>query len=131
MTLLRKICLFYTVALLVAASLNYIPGLTDENGLAFGIFALDPVDEDTADESDNFLFQDNLRTDPSFRPHKAKSTRHEPVHTRSRSRSKSNSAEPPPLPAKSRDKSALDNPASVPVHATPDGFKSRPKIQRT
>ena len=93
--------------------------------------ALDPVVEDTADETDDFLFQDNLRKDPSFRPHKAKSTRHEPVHTRSRSRSKSNSAEPPPLPAKSRDKSALDNPASVPVHATPDGFKSRPKIQRT
>ncbi|MEL6172217.1 MAG: hypothetical protein AAFR02_09415, partial [Pseudomonadota bacterium] len=45
MSNLRKICLFYTVALLIAASLNYIPGLTDENGLAFGIFALDPFDD--------------------------------------------------------------------------------------
>ena len=45
MTLLRKTCLFYTVALLAAASINYIPGLTDENGLAFGIFALDPFDD--------------------------------------------------------------------------------------
>ncbi|MEM8537033.1 MAG: hypothetical protein AAGF56_04140 [Pseudomonadota bacterium] len=45
MSMLRKICLFYVVALLSAASLNYIPGLTDENGLAFGIFALDPFDD--------------------------------------------------------------------------------------
>ena len=29
----------------VAASLNYIPGLTDANGLAFGIFALDIYDD--------------------------------------------------------------------------------------
>ena len=45
MTLLQKICLGYTVALLGAASLNYIPGLTDENGLAFGIFELDLFDD--------------------------------------------------------------------------------------
>ena len=45
MTLLRKICLFYTLALLTAAAINYIPGLTDANGLAFGIFALDPFDD--------------------------------------------------------------------------------------
>ncbi|MEM8773694.1 MAG: hypothetical protein AAGF53_01595 [Pseudomonadota bacterium] len=45
MSILRKIGLFYTVSLLIAASLNYVPGLTDENGLAFGIFALDPFDD--------------------------------------------------------------------------------------
>ena len=42
MTHLQKICLGYFVVLMAAASLNYIPGLTDEAGLAFGIFALDP-----------------------------------------------------------------------------------------
>lgn len=45
MTVLRYICLGYVVALLIAASLNYIPGLTDEAGLAFGIFALDIYDD--------------------------------------------------------------------------------------
>lgn len=45
MSILRKICLFYVVALLIAASLNYIPGLTDGAGLAFGIFALDIYDD--------------------------------------------------------------------------------------
>ncbi|MDX1786162.1 MAG: hypothetical protein R3210_08530 [Roseovarius sp.] len=41
MSKLQKICLGYFVALLGAAALNYIPGLTDAQGLAFGIFALD------------------------------------------------------------------------------------------
>ena len=45
MTTLQKICLGYFVALMIAASINYIPGLTDENGLAFGIFALDLYDD--------------------------------------------------------------------------------------
>ncbi|MBW4709954.1 hypothetical protein KX928_19395 [Roseobacter sp. YSTF-M11] len=45
MTLLQKIALGYFVALMIAASINYIPGLTDENGLAFGIFALDLYDD--------------------------------------------------------------------------------------
>ena len=45
MSLIRKICLGYTVVLLIAASLNYIPGLTDDQGLAFGIFALDIFDD--------------------------------------------------------------------------------------
>ena len=45
MTFLRKLALFYFVALMIAALLNYIPGLTDENGLAFGIFALDIYDD--------------------------------------------------------------------------------------
>src|SRR5262245_10665763 len=31
--------------LLAAASLNYIPGLTDSEGKAFGVFALDPFDD--------------------------------------------------------------------------------------
>lgn len=45
MTVLQKICLVYFVVLMAAASLNYIPGLTDANGLAFGIFALDIFDD--------------------------------------------------------------------------------------
>lgn len=45
MSLLQKICLGYVVALLAAASINYVPGLTDESGLAFGIFALDLYDD--------------------------------------------------------------------------------------
>lgn len=45
MSLLQKISLGYFVALLGAASLNYIPGLTDDQGLAFGIFALDIFDD--------------------------------------------------------------------------------------
>jgi hypothetical protein len=42
---LRKLCFGYFGVLMIAASLNYIPGLTDENGLAFGIFALDFYDD--------------------------------------------------------------------------------------
>lgn len=45
MTGLRKLCFAYFAALMIAASLNYIPGLTDESGLAFGIFALDIYDD--------------------------------------------------------------------------------------
>lgn len=45
MTFLQKIAVGYFVALMIAASLNYVPGLTDENGLAFGIFALDLYDD--------------------------------------------------------------------------------------
>ena len=41
MTLHRKIALIYAVLLTGAAALNYIPGLTDAEGRAFGIFALD------------------------------------------------------------------------------------------
>src|SRR5262245_60922400 len=42
---LRTIALVYMVILLAAASLNYIPGLTDAEGRAFGIFALDIFDD--------------------------------------------------------------------------------------
>ncbi len=42
---LQSVCLYYFCALTIAASLNYIPGLTDENGLAFGIFSLDFYDD--------------------------------------------------------------------------------------
>lgn len=42
---LRTIALAYMVILLAAASLNYIPGLTDAEGRAFGIFALDIFDD--------------------------------------------------------------------------------------
>ena len=42
---LRLIALVYMLILLAAASLNYIPGLTDEQGRAFGIFALDIYDD--------------------------------------------------------------------------------------
>ncbi|GHF58300.1 hypothetical protein [Seohaeicola zhoushanensis] len=45
MTILQKIALGYFVVLMGAASLNYIPGLTDAQGLAFGIFALDIFDD--------------------------------------------------------------------------------------
>lgn len=45
MSRLRLICIGYFVALLGAAALNYIPGLTDEQGRAFGIFALDIYDD--------------------------------------------------------------------------------------
>lgn len=45
MSTLQKISWGYAIVLLAAASLNYIPGLTDENGLAFGVFALDIFDD--------------------------------------------------------------------------------------
>lgn len=45
MSIVQKICLGYFVILMGAASLNYIPGLTDEAGLVFGIFALDLFDD--------------------------------------------------------------------------------------
>ncbi len=45
MTLLQKISLGYFVVLLGAAALNYIPGLADDQGRAFGIFALDIFDD--------------------------------------------------------------------------------------
>jgi hypothetical protein len=45
MTIHRKIALGYFVVLLGAASLNYIPGVTDADGVAFGIFALDLFDD--------------------------------------------------------------------------------------
>ncbi len=45
MTNLQKLAIGYFIALMVAASINYIPGLTDENGLSFGIFALDIYDD--------------------------------------------------------------------------------------
>ena len=45
MTGLQKLCFAYFAVLMIAASLNYVPGLTDEDGLAFGIFALDFYDD--------------------------------------------------------------------------------------
>jgi hypothetical protein len=42
---LRKIAFVYMAVLLAAASLNYVPGLTDSQGRAFGIFALDVFDD--------------------------------------------------------------------------------------
>lgn len=45
MSTLRKIGLVYVVVLLGAAALNYVPGVTDAAGLAFGIFELDPFDD--------------------------------------------------------------------------------------
>src|SRR6185295_3992857 len=43
--ILRRIALGYMVILWAAASLNYIPGLTDSQGRAFGVFALDIYDD--------------------------------------------------------------------------------------
>ena len=45
MTLLRWIAAGYTIVLAAAAALNYIPGLTDEHGRSFGVFALDIFDD--------------------------------------------------------------------------------------
>lgn len=45
MTLTRKIALGYFLILSAVAALNYVPGLTDAKGLAFGIFALDIYDD--------------------------------------------------------------------------------------
>tara|TARA_R110000751_G_scaffold95381_1_gene186264 strand:+ start:5004 stop:5414 length:411 start_codon:yes stop_codon:yes gene_type:complete len=45
MTNLRWIAVIYAILLLFAASLNYIPGLTDSQGRSFGIFALDIFDD--------------------------------------------------------------------------------------
>ena len=45
MGILRRIAFVYMVILLAAASLNYIPGLTDSEGRAFGVFALDIYDD--------------------------------------------------------------------------------------
>ncbi|MEC9343318.1 MAG: DUF4383 domain-containing protein [Pseudomonadota bacterium] len=42
---LRWIAVGYAVVLLFAAALNYIPGLTDAEGRAFGIFELDIFDD--------------------------------------------------------------------------------------
>lgn len=45
MSRLRLISGLYALALLGAAALNYVPGLTDAQGRAFGIFALDIYDD--------------------------------------------------------------------------------------
>ena len=45
MDFIRLIALGYAVALTIAAALNYVPGLTDAEGRAFGIFALDIYDD--------------------------------------------------------------------------------------
>lgn len=45
MSRLRLISGLYAFALLGAAALNYVPGLTDAQGRAFGIFALDIYDD--------------------------------------------------------------------------------------
>lgn len=42
---LRTTALVYMAILLAAAALNYIPGLTDADGRAFGVFALDVYDD--------------------------------------------------------------------------------------
>jgi hypothetical protein len=45
MTGLQKISLGYFVVLTGVAALNYIPGVNDDQGRAFGIFALDIFDD--------------------------------------------------------------------------------------
>jgi hypothetical protein len=45
MSIIRWIAAGYAVALAIAGLLNYIPGLTDAQGRAFGIFALDIYDD--------------------------------------------------------------------------------------
>jgi hypothetical protein len=45
MSLLRKVAAVYAIILAFVALLNYIPGLTDDQGRTFGIFALDIFDD--------------------------------------------------------------------------------------
>ena len=45
MNLHRATALAYFVVLALVAALNYIPGVTDADGVAFGIFALDIFDD--------------------------------------------------------------------------------------
>jgi len=45
MTITQKIALLYFLILLSAAALNYVPGITDDQGRSFGIFALDIFDD--------------------------------------------------------------------------------------
>lgn len=45
MDLIRRIAVGYAVILAFVTALNYIPGLTDSEGRAFGIFALDIYDD--------------------------------------------------------------------------------------
>jgi hypothetical protein len=42
---LRLLAVVYAVLFALVTSLNYIPGLTDAQGLTFGLFALDPFDD--------------------------------------------------------------------------------------
>jgi hypothetical protein len=42
---LARVAAIYAVVLYIVAGLNYIPGLTDEEGRTFGIFALDIYDD--------------------------------------------------------------------------------------
>ncbi len=43
--ILKSISFLYFFVLMAAASINYLPGLTDDQGRAFGIFALDLFDD--------------------------------------------------------------------------------------
>ena len=45
MSIHQRIAVGFFIVLLGAASLNYIPGVTDEDGVAFGVFALDIFDD--------------------------------------------------------------------------------------
>ena len=45
MSILQKIALGYFAVLLGAAALNYVPWITDDQGRAFGVFALDIFDD--------------------------------------------------------------------------------------
>lgn len=45
MSVLQKVEVGYFFALMGAAAMNYVPGITDAEGRAFGIFALDIFDE--------------------------------------------------------------------------------------
>ena len=44
-SLLQKIAWAYAVAFFLIFLLNYAPGVHDENGLMFGLFKLDPIDD--------------------------------------------------------------------------------------
>ena len=42
---MRKLAILYAIVLAGAAALNYVPGITDAQGRAFGVFALDIYDD--------------------------------------------------------------------------------------
>ncbi|MDP1694020.1 MAG: hypothetical protein Q8L34_00595 [Candidatus Woesearchaeota archaeon] len=44
-TAIQKIAWFYAALFLLVVILGYIPGVEDENGLMFGLFEIDPIDD--------------------------------------------------------------------------------------
>jgi hypothetical protein len=45
MTLIQKLAWAYALGFIFVVSLGYIPGFTDDAGLLFGLFKIDPIDD--------------------------------------------------------------------------------------